>query len=163
MFRASLQQNLEKIFGVKKVTYNAPSDVYEQDSLFVNVQEVTSRIAPGKSAYARVMGNLTVYSHGARLPFGFFSKRIQAADSELTKDFFFFDLDVNALNSPARLQDISEIQGKFIFLYSSQYDPNQGELTDLELEFVVPTPETNLIDVGNGTNLDIGDGTELEP
>ena len=78
---------------------------------------------------------MVIFAKGAdtRLPFGFFAKRIENADPELTKNFFFFDLDANALNSPARLQDISEIRGRFVFLYSAEYDPNQGELTSIEL------------------------------
>jgi hypothetical protein len=35
------------------------------------------------------------------------------------------------LNSPARLQNIAERRAAFVYLYSAQYDPDQGELTSL--------------------------------
>ena len=133
MFRSELKEKLKDIFGFKKVTFSAPSESFEQDTLFVEIESANTRPSKGKKVYAKVSGNLVVFSHGAKLPFGFFSKRIEQADAELTSNFFFFDLDQNALNSPARLQDISEIRGKFVFLYSAEYDPNQGSLTSLSL------------------------------
>lgn len=132
MFRTELEAKLKQIFGLKKVTFDVPGDSHEQDTLFVEVMENRTRIT-GNKATAKVQGALTVFAHGDRLPFGFFAKRIALADPELTKDFFFFDLDVNVLSSPARLQDLSEIRGRFVYLYSAQFDPNKGELQTLIL------------------------------
>lgn len=133
MFQSELLEKLESIFGIKKVTFLAPSESFEQDTLFVEIESAKSRASKGKKVYSKVTGSLSVFAREGRLPFGFFTKRIEQADAELVKDFFFFDLDVNVLNSPARVQDISEIRGKFVFLYSAEYDPNQGSLTSIEL------------------------------
>jgi hypothetical protein len=68
------------------------------------------------------------------MPFGYFNKRIQQADHSLTKNLFFFDIDLNPLNSPARLVNILERRVRFVYLYKAQYDPAHGELTSLNVE-----------------------------
>ncbi len=133
MFRSDLKEKLSKIFGMQKTTFDAPSESHEQDSLFIEIEECQSRTGEG-SASARVTGSIVVFSQDNKLPYGFFNKRLQQAKPEHTKDLFFFDIDVDALNSPARIQNISERRAKFVYLYSAQYDPNQGSLTSLEFE-----------------------------
>lgn len=135
MFRKPLEEKLKAIFGFKKVTYDAPSDAFEQDTLFIEVQQPRVKTSEGK-AYARVVGQLVVYSQDNKMPYGFFSKRIEKAGNPLTKDFFFYDVDVNIENSPARTQNIAERRVSFIFFFTAQYDPSLGELTTLEIEEV---------------------------
>jgi hypothetical protein len=130
VFKAELSQRLSEIFEFPKTTFLAPSESYEQDVLFIEINECHSRITEGK-AYAKVLGSLTVFSQLEKVPFGFFSKKIQQV-SFLTKDFFFFDIDVNPASSPARLQNILERRVRFVYLYSAQYDPAQGSITSLE-------------------------------
>lgn len=136
MFRAELQSKLSTIFGMRKTTFDAPTTdssdgSFEQDTLFIEVNECTSRVTEGR-AYARVLGSLVVFSQVNKMPFGFFNKRIQQADHSLTKDLFFFDIDLNPANSPARFQNITERRLRFVYLYSAQYDPAQGSITSLE-------------------------------
>lgn len=131
MFRKEMQDKLKAIFGVKKVTYDEAGDSYEQDCIFVEILNCQSNTGQGK-ATAKVTGALVMYSQNNKLPYGFFNKKLQQASKELTKNFFFFDIDVEAQNSPARLQNISERRANFIYLYSAQYDPNQGSLTSVE-------------------------------
>ncbi len=131
MFRKELQEKLQTIFDLKKTTYDAPSESHEQETLFVEINECRSRITAGE-AIAEVSGTLVVYTQSNKLPFGFFNKRIAQADPSLTKDFFFFEMDRDALNSQARIQNISERRCRFVYLFSDQYDPNQGELTSIE-------------------------------
>lgn len=133
MFRKALEARMKAIFGFEKVTLDAPSDSFEQDTLFIELQRPLTRTSEGK-VFARVTGQVIVYSQDNKMPYGFFSKRIEKAGHELTKDFFFFDVDVNQENSPARLQNISERRTSFVFFYSAQYDPKLGELTTLEME-----------------------------
>lgn len=133
MFRKEMQDKLKAIFGVKKVTFDEPGDSFEQDCIFVEILESQSNTGQGK-ATAKVSGALVMYSQNNKLPFGFFNKKIQQADKSLTKNFFFFDIDVDAQNSPARLQNISERRANFIYLYSAQYDPNQGSLTSVNFD-----------------------------
>jgi hypothetical protein len=136
VFRSELSHKLSQIFGFKKTTFDAPSvnstsGSFEQDVLFVEINECSSRITNGKS-YARVSGSLIVFSQVEKIPFGFFSKKIQQAESNLTKNFFFYDIDLNPANSPARIQNITERRIRFVYLYSAQYDPEHGSITSLE-------------------------------
>ncbi len=126
-----MKDKLKAIFGVKDVSFDAPSESYEQDIIFVDVIEARSNTGQGR-ATAKVSGTVTMFSQQDKLPYGFFNKKIGQAEAALTKDFFFFDLDTNALNSPARLQNISERRANFVYLYSAQYDPNQGAMTSVE-------------------------------
>ncbi len=130
MFRAELATKLDHIFGMN-ATYLAPSDSMEQDVLFIEINECTSRITEGK-AYAKVLGSLIVFSQLDKLPFGFFNKKIQQANHASTKDLFFFDIDLNPANSPARIQNIMERRLRFVYLYNAQYDPNNGAITSIE-------------------------------
>lgn len=129
MFEKELQDKLSQIFLFKKTTYDAPSEAFEQDVLFIDIERANSRIMQGK-AVSRVEGMLTVYSN--KLQYGYFNKKIQMADFSLTKDFLFFDMDLSPATSPARIQNISERRARFIYLFSGQYDPSQGELTSVE-------------------------------
>ncbi len=133
MFKKEMQEKLKDIFGVKKVTFADPGDSFEQDCIFIQVQECRSNVGPPR-ATAKVTGNIIMYCQIEKLSYGFFNKRIENAAPDLSKNFFFFDIDVDALNSPARIQNISERRTSFVYLYSAQYDPNQGQLTELELE-----------------------------
>ncbi len=121
---------------MRKTIFDAPSvnpatGSFEQDTLFIEINECNSRMTDGM-AYAKILGSLVVFAQMDKMPFGYFSKRIYKADHSLTKDLFFFDIDLNPINSPARLQNISERRVRFVYLYSAQYDPEHGELTSLE-------------------------------
>ncbi len=135
MFRAELKDKLSRIFGMAKTTFDAPTvkqdGSFEQDTLFIEVTECNSRVTEGM-AYAKVQGSLIVFSQMDKMPFGFFHKKIQQADHSLTKELFFFDIDLNPASSPARFQNITERRVRFIYLYSAQYDPNHGSITSLE-------------------------------
>lgn len=132
-----MEEKLGKIFGFRKTTYDQPSvnastGTFEQDTLFIQVDECNSSVKEGK-ATAKVSGSLTVFAQMDKMPFGYFNKRIQQADHELTRKFFFFDIDLNPVSSPARIQNITERRVRFVYLYSGQYDPEHGELTSLEI------------------------------
>lgn len=131
-----MASKLSQIFGFRKTTFNAPSPdpngSYEQDTLFIQVDEAMSNTGNGR-ATSKVTGQMVVYVQMNKMPFGYFNKRIQQADHSLTKDFFFFDIDLNPVSSPARLQNITERRVKFVYLYSAQYDPDHGEMTSLEI------------------------------
>lgn len=131
MFRKEMSEKLKEIFGVKKVTFDEPGESFEQDTIFVQIQKSRCNTGQGKQT-AKVEGALVLFCQRDKAPYGFFNKRIEQADAALKRDFLFFDMDVEALNSPARLQNISERRVSFVFLYSAQYDPNQGELTSVE-------------------------------
>jgi hypothetical protein len=157
VFRKELAHRLEKIFGLPKTTFDQPSESYEQDVLFVDVTSSHDRVT-GKKICARAEGFLTVFAQVDKLPFGFFTKRIEKADPALTADFFFYDVDTNPPSSPARRQNIQERRCRFVFLHSEDYDPNKGRLNDVKLDFRVSP-----LDVGDGRPLSTGDGTIVKP
>ncbi len=133
-----MSEKLRGIFGFRKTTYDAPAisastGTFEQDTLFIEINEATSRVTQSGKAFAKVLGSLVVFSQMDKMPFGFFNKKIQQADPSLTGKFFFFDIDLNPANSPARIQNITERRLRFVYLYSGDYDPSQGELTSLEI------------------------------
>lgn len=143
MFKNDLQRRLCKIFDVEKITYDAPGDSFEQDTIFIAVAKCTTRVSDmnGGRETAKVEGSLTMYSQNNRLPFGFFNKRIEKADKQYTDNLFFYDIDVDVETSPARMQNIHERRVGFIFLYDSQYDPERGSMTSLDLTFNPPPEE----------------------
>jgi len=135
VFRAEISQKLAAIFGFRKTTFDAPSvgpgGAPEQDTLFIEISEARTRATEGK-VYSEVKGSIIVFAQMDKLPFGYFNKRIQKASHELTKGFIFFDIDLNPISSPARIQNITERRVRFVYLYSSDYDPEHGELTSLQ-------------------------------
>jgi hypothetical protein len=148
MFELDLQKKLMRIFGLSKVTYLAPTEeTAEQDTLFITITEVKARTGGNiASQSARVKGVLTVFSQGmlhethdakeVRLSYGYFSRRIAQAAYADTKPFF-FEEERDIAGSPARVQNLHERQVNFTFLYSAQYDPDRGELNevDFQIEF----------------------------
>lgn len=133
MFKNQLKKNLEAIFGFRKTTYDAPSDKCEQDTLFIEINQCRTNAGEGR-ATAEVSGTLTVFSKAEALPFGFFNKKIATAKPEFSKDIFFFEIDTDVATSPARLINLTERRTSFVYFYKKQFDPNQGELNELEFE-----------------------------
>lgn len=135
MFRDEMASTLSKIFGFKKVTFDAPavssSGTFEQETLFIELSEPNMRVTNGK-AFGKIIGSLVVFAQVDKMPYGYFAKRIQQADKSLTKPFFFYDIDLNPVSSPARFQNITERRVRFVYLYSAQYDPSHGSLTSIE-------------------------------
>lgn len=133
MFRKDLERRLKAIFGWEYVRFTQPSEMFEQDTAFIHINEAKSRMSrlKGGRETARVTGSIVVYTQENRLPFGFFNKRIEQADPDLTRNLFFYDIDADMENSPARIQDIHERRTGFLFLYDAQYDPSRGDLTSV--------------------------------
>lgn len=132
MFQNDLKKRFERIFGIKKVTFNAANpETPEQDTLFIEIQNVATRLASGKQT-ARVLGAATVFAQADRLTYGFFAKRIENADHADTKHFF-FESEQDIVNSPCRMVNLHERRLGFVFLYDSQYDPDKGELNELTI------------------------------
>lgn len=156
MFRAELEKKLKEIFGVA-VSFNEPGESHEQNILFVEINSATERITKGQ-AYARVEARIYMFAQPSALPFGFFAKRIQAAARATTQPFFFFDVDTIVGNSPARMLNLSEVMARFVYLHSSQYDPNHGTMPEPEWseEFTL-----NPLDSGDGRVIQSGDGQSI--
>ena len=133
MFSKVLIEKLEKIFLMKKTTMDAPSEDYEQDTLFIEIAEAKTTVS-GSRIRCRVVGAVTVYSQVNKLPYGFFSKKIELAKPKDKAPFFFSEIDNDIASSPSRVQNIHERRTNFVFIYDGQFDPNKGKLTSLQLE-----------------------------
>jgi hypothetical protein len=130
LFKKELQRKLEQIFQLQKTTFDTPSDSFEQDTLFIQISNTKQRISD-KQIHFRVSGNLTVYSRKSAFPFGFFNTKLdQVKDSALRKGFYLVNGD-NEIDSAASFVDVHERRTGFVFTYSAQYDPNQGQMTSL--------------------------------
>lgn len=118
-----------------KATYDQPSigptGTFEQETIFIQVDEPNIKTGQG-TASGKVMGSFGVFAQVDKMPFGYFNRRIEKADPSLTHDLFFYDIDLNPASSPARIQNISERRVRFVYLFKTQYDPDQGEITSIE-------------------------------
>lgn len=135
MFESNLQSTLKQIFDLDKVTFNTPSESQEQECLFVEVQSCKPTIKEGRQI-AMVKGKLRVFCNAQKMPYGYFSKKIQEAGA-LAKDLFFYDMEenqaafANSLGGKDGLVNICERSVSFIFLFDSQYDPEHGTMTSI--------------------------------
>jgi hypothetical protein len=133
VFEAALKSALKDIFDLKKVTFDAPGESQEQDCLFIEVETARNSIKQGL-ATARVTGKLRVYGNSEKLPYGYFSKCIQEAEAALTNPFFFYEFEEN-LNT---YRNLVERSLSFVYFFTAQHDPNQGEIDSLAITEVQP-------------------------
>lgn len=131
MFTEELKKKLEDIFGMRKVTYDAPSDEFEQNTIFIEIYSSQVRLMDTTQT-AIVRGSITCFIQNEAMPFGFFNKKIKRASAESIKGLLFHDIDVEVSNSQARTMNLHERRCGFVFCYSGQYDPNKGKMTQLD-------------------------------
>jgi len=127
-FESELKRRFQEIFRMKNTTFDMPGESQEQETLFIQVQESNPKISPKKEIYF-VKGTGIVFAEVEKMPAGYLAKAIQKAPHELTKDFSFHKVD----QSQETFRNIVRRSFDFVFLYSRQYDPNQGELTSVEI------------------------------
>lgn len=128
MFEAELSEKFKSIFQVKEVTYDTPGESQEQNILFVQIENPKFTFSDGK-AKALVTGNAILFGRNDALTFGFFAQKISRAQSDLTKDLFFFDFDTNT----QRFRDIVQRSFSFTYFFNSQYDPATGTITSVDI------------------------------
>lgn len=129
MFENSLEEKFKKLFKVKKVTFDQPSESREQDVLFLEVDDPNFTIKDGR-AIAKIMGSAQMFGRNDSLTFGFFQKAIQEADNDLTKDLYFYDVDINT----KYYRNLVGRSFSFIYFFDSQYDPDIGNIDELTFE-----------------------------
>ena len=127
MIEKTLSSKLENIFGLK-ATFNIPSDSREQECCFIQVDRSKSTIRDGLEI-AQVSGKIRVFAQSEKMPFGFVAKKIALAETEDTKDIFFFDLEENA----GVFNNIAERSLSFVYFYKKQYDPEKGEMNSINI------------------------------
>lgn len=131
----SLQKDLKSIFNTKRVTLDSPvpqslngMPQLEQGVLFVEVDRTIGRVKDKKFT-ARVQGTIKLFAQNSQLPMGFFIKQISQADAATQSKFIFTDMDENSNG----IQNLVQRSASFIYFYSEQYDPDQGEINELDL------------------------------
>lgn len=120
-------EKLKRIFGVKKATFDFEGESEETECLFIEVEE-SINVITRPNERAKVQGKCYLYSPSQKLPFGFFSKAIQKADPNDTKDFFFFEFETNS----RRYRDKVQRGFSFVYFFDGQYDPDTGSITSVE-------------------------------
>jgi len=133
MFKKQLKQQLESIFKFRKTTFDAYSDDFEQDTLFVEVQEVSERVY-GDGISMKVTGDLIYFSQVDKIKYGLMIKLIEQANAIDKNPFFFYDIDKQNVSSQAKIINIAERRISFTYLYTGEYDPDKGEITSLEMD-----------------------------
>jgi hypothetical protein len=127
-----LKELFEKIFQVAKVTFDTwdPADesVREQKCLFIEIQNARNGFRNGRQI-SLVTGSAMIVARTEELPIGFFSKAIEQAPAELTKDLFFFDFETNN----RRFRDIVARGFSFQYFFNSQYDPATGTIESVDV------------------------------
>jgi len=127
VFEAKLKQTLERIFQIK-ASFDQPSSAKEQEKLFIEIEDAKVNPKDGRIV-AMVTGNCQMFGNNEKLPFGFFSKKIDKADNVDTFPFFFFDLEQNT----RLFQNIVQRGFSFVYFFDSQYDPEIGTITDVNI------------------------------
>lgn len=130
MYKEKLEAKLKRIFQVERVTFDLPSDQYEQDRLFIEVAETIGNVSDRKAAY-RVTGACYIFGKIDKHPHGFFARKIGSA-RPADLDGLFFSAETTPVNSPARVLDLIESRIAFTFLFKAEIDPVKGQLTSVE-------------------------------
>lgn len=129
MFEKSLETHFKNIFGVEKISFSQPSEVKEQSCLFIDIEDARNTIKDGE-AKAMVSGSAFIYGRAENIPFGFFSKKIEKASNEETKNFFFQDFE----NNTKYFGDLVQRGFNFIYFFKAQYDPELGKIDSINFE-----------------------------
>jgi len=122
-------EKLTRIFGIKKVTFDRPSDSKEQECVFIDVTKPQIKIVDAREI-AKIEGVIRVFANSEKLPFGYFAKKIQLAKIEDTRGFFF-----GPEENEGTFRNIAQRKFDFTFLFDSQYDPNIGTLESINLSY----------------------------
>lgn len=136
MFENKLKDDLQKIFGIKEVTFDLPGESREQDKLFVEVETAPSNFTDGMIHY-RVTGTAKVFAQSEKIGFGFFAKAIARAGNDhpgITRNFFFSDMDGN---TPI-FKNIVQRSFSFVYFFSGQHDPDIGSIESIKTEVITP-------------------------
>ncbi len=128
MFEKTLEASLKEIFGVKKVTYDQPGENEEQECIFIEVEKSRNNVKD-KKFIAQVNGTLTIVGNSDKMPYGFFSKKIDEAKPEVKRNLAFFNFERNS----RVFRNIVQRTVDFTYFFSGQFDPNLGNITSVTI------------------------------
>ncbi len=123
MYEKALKESLQAIFGFSKVTFDQPGETKEQECLFVDITKSFTKPSQGR-AISRAQGSCYCYVQADKLPFGYFAKKINAANRAHTMGLFFFNFDQNE----KYYGNLVERRCDFVYFHSTQYNPEAGEI-----------------------------------
>lgn len=129
MFRKDLAASLKKIFDLPvrfDFTADTGADPKEQETIFCQIDKASVNVK-SKRAIAHVEGRIKVFANADKLPYMYFSKKLEAAPIELTRPFFFHEGEENA----GLFENIVLRSMSFVYLFDGQYDPETGSITSL--------------------------------
>lgn len=129
MFKAALASKLKTIFEIDKASFDRPGDSQEQECIFIEVESAANKISQPRQS-SKVIGKIRIFGNADKIPYGYFSKKINAADPALTRDIFFYDFEENT----ETFRNIAERSMSFHYLYEAQYDPAIGEISSVNFE-----------------------------
>lgn len=128
MFETELANKFKKIFNLKKVSYDEPSGISEQECLFLEIQDCKSNFKD-KRWLGTVRGNGLFFAQNDKIKFGFFSKQIANANKNDTKDLFFSEFEENT----NRYLNLVQRSFSFVYFFDFQYDPSLGTITSIDI------------------------------
>lgn len=132
MVEKSLVQKFKNIFGFDRVTFAAPNQEQpELETLFVAIDDTVSNIPAGKEHH-RVSGRAFFIAKQADFPIGYLHKKIAKGSHADTKDLFFTEIE----ESTPYFQDLARRSFSFVYFFSSEYDPEQGIINEININIV---------------------------
>jgi len=125
----SLEEKFKKIFKVPKVTFSQPGEkTKEQECIFVDIEQTRHRIKD-KREIAKVTGKINLYGNSDKMPLGWISKMISEANAADKADIAFFDIEINT----KYYQNLVQRTASFVYFFSTQYDPNLGSISSVNI------------------------------
>lgn len=121
-------EKLTRIFQMK-ATLDAPSESFEQEKIFVEIESWNTRVK-GDFQTFRASGVFYVFAQNEKMQAGYFSNMIEAANADDCRPFHFSNIDSVG---QFRENNLSERRVSFEYFDRISYDPNKGELNELEL------------------------------
>jgi hypothetical protein len=130
VFKKELSETLHNIFGIPKVSFDNSGDK-EQNILFVDVASNVT-VAKKTKVTAKVTGTLRMYAPNDKLTFGFFAKKLHTCSPSDQANLFFYEMD----QSGEYYGNLVERTCNFVYFFQDHYDPEDGELDEIEFSFV---------------------------
>lgn len=127
MVEKELSEKLQRIFKIKKTSFDDPGAAAEQECLFINIETSVPSVRD-QIMKQKVMGTCTLFGTNQKLTVGYIPKCIQEANPGDTKDFFFHDMETNT----RRFKDKVQRGFSFVYFFSAQYDPEKGTLDEID-------------------------------
>jgi hypothetical protein len=128
VFESSLKAKLKAIFDLDKVTFESAGESKEQEGAFIEIESPYVKVSDTR-AVGKITGKIRFFVNADKMPHDYFAKMISKASNDDKKDLFFSDIGV----SVGRLVNIDERTVSFVYFFNSQYDPNQGLITSIEI------------------------------